>query len=152
MTPPILNNDNSLFRSGRVIHFGTPDRIRTSGLQSRSSQAVKVEGHCGARISVGLHNFFIIYRKHPEPLRRNGSELFANSRQMVVSRFHIPILGSISQTSNRHNIDTIRPAIGKVSGPGQDHEKGRRFHFFCVDLSTQGLQACRSALNRPFSS
>ena len=29
MTPPIPNNDNSLFRSGRVIHFGTGSGSRT---------------------------------------------------------------------------------------------------------------------------
>ena len=57
MTPPILNNDNSLFRSGRVIHFGTPGWIRTSGLQSRSYQAVKGKTVVAQGFQLGCTNF-----------------------------------------------------------------------------------------------
>ena len=39
---------------------------------------------CGTRVSVGLHNYWRIFRKYPELLRCNGSGLFANSRQIVV--------------------------------------------------------------------
>ena len=69
-----------------------------------------------ARVSVELHSFQHIYRKSPEPLQCNSSGPFANSRQIVVSIFRIYRLRSIFQTSNRHDIDTIRPAIRKVSG------------------------------------
>ena len=64
MTPPDVNSDNYLFKSGGVIHFGTPDWIRTSGLQSRSLQAVKRET-VGANGFVGFGQICKVLQKIP---------------------------------------------------------------------------------------
>ena len=36
ITLPDLDNDNHLFRSGRVVHSGTPEGTRTPSLQNRN--------------------------------------------------------------------------------------------------------------------
>ena len=43
ITLPDLDNDNHLFRSGRVVHSGTPEGTRTPSLQNRNLTLYPIE-------------------------------------------------------------------------------------------------------------
>ena len=65
------------------LSFGTPDWIRTSGLQSRSYQAVKPEA-LRRKGLVEIAQISAILKKNSEALSDRASEVFRGSSQIVV--------------------------------------------------------------------
>jgi len=63
---------------------GTPDWIRTSGLQSRSYQAVKPESPAAQGLGWYSTNFRYFGEKTSEALPCKASEVFCDSSQIVV--------------------------------------------------------------------
>ena len=57
--------------------FGTPDWIRTSGLQSRSYQAVKPESPAGQRFDWYRTNFWHFEEKPQKPCKAGLPRFFA---------------------------------------------------------------------------
>ena len=79
----------NLFGLGRVVHFGTPDWIRTSGLQSRSYQAVKPESLAVQRFDWYRTNFRHFEEKPQKPCRARLLRFFAIVLQYGVDRFRL---------------------------------------------------------------
>ena len=69
------------------LSFGTPDWIRTSGLQSRSYQAVKPEA-LRRKGLVEIAQISAILKKNSEALSDRASEVFRGSSQIVVRTGH----------------------------------------------------------------
>ena len=65
-------------------HFGMPDWIRTSGLQSRSYQVVKPESLAAQGFGWYRTNFRHFGEKTSEALPCKASEVFCDSSQIVV--------------------------------------------------------------------
>ena len=66
-----------LFELGGVVHFGMPDWIRTSGLQSRSYQVVKPESLAVQRFDWYRTNFRHFEEKPQKPYRAGLPRFFA---------------------------------------------------------------------------
>ena len=67
-----------------AVFRGTPDWIRTSGLQSRSYQAVKPESPAAQGLGWYSTNFRYFGEKTSEALPCKASEVFCDSSQIVV--------------------------------------------------------------------